>query len=153
MTPYRRWTRTSALLVLMFLAGCRGSGGPAKHPVKGSVRVNGQPAALVRVQFLHKDQTLPGNLKSPVGMTDEAGAFHLSTTGDKDGAVEGEYTVTFEWMSGNDLSAFDKLGGRFADEKTTKYKARVNVGANQLELFELTVPEAQILKQRPQPQR
>jgi 5-hydroxyisourate hydrolase-like protein (transthyretin family) len=109
--------------------------------------VNGKPAALVRVQFLHADQSLPGNLKMPVGMTDEAGVFHLSTTGDRDGAVPGEYTVTFEWMSANELAAFDKLGGKFA--KTTQYKVTVEAKENRLPPFDLTLPESAIVTKPP----
>jgi len=126
------------------ILGC-GSSGPRKYPVTGTVTVNGKPASLVRVQFLHADQSLPGNLKYPVGMTDEAGVFHLSTTGDKDGAVEGEYTVTFEWMSANELEAFDQLGGKFADPKTTTFRAKVEAKSNRLPPFEIVVPETAIV--------
>ncbi|AWM39998.1 hypothetical protein GobsT_15970 [Gemmata obscuriglobus] len=131
--------------------GC-GSSGPEKFPVIGTVTVNGKPAPLVRVQFRHADQSLPGNLKTPVGMTDESGTFHLSTTGDKDGAVAGEYTVTFEWMSGNDLGAWDKLGGKFAKPETSTFKVRVDPKANALPPFEITVPEAAIVTRPSRPQ-
>lgn len=132
-------------------AGC-GASGPKKYPVSGTVTVNGKPAALVRVQFRHADQSLPGNLKMPAGMTDESGAFRLSTSGDADGAVEGEYAVTFEWLSGNDLGAFDKLGGTFAKPDTTTFKARVEPKANALPPFEITTPESQIVTKPPRPQ-
>jgi hypothetical protein len=133
-----------ALLLLAGAAGC-GPDGPKKYPVSGTVTVNGKPAALVRVQFLHADQSLPGNLKSPVGMTDAAGEFHLSTSGDRDGAVPGDYAVVFEWMSANDLGAFDKLGGKFADPKAGPFKAVVEPKTNRLPPFEIAVPEADIL--------
>ena len=143
------WTRcVLALLMGLQLLGC-GSSGPKQYPVTGTVTVNGKPAALVRVQFLHADQSLPGNQKMPVGITDESGAFHLSTTGDKDGAVEGEYTVVFEWLSANDLGAFDKLGGKFADSKITKFKAKVDPKATTLPPFEITVPESSIVTKPP----
>ena len=139
------------MLVLVMglpLLGC-GSSGPNLYPVTGTVTVNGKPAALVRVQFLHADQSLPGNQKMPVGITDESGAFHLSTSGDKDGAVQGEYTVVFEWMSGNDLGAFDKFGGKFADPKITKFKAKVDPKATTLPPFEITVRESSIVTKPP----
>jgi 5-hydroxyisourate hydrolase-like protein (transthyretin family) len=142
-----RLLRTSPLLfVLLTAVGC-GESGPKKYPVSGTVTVNGKPAALVRVQFLHADQSLPGNLKMPVGMTDEGGVFRLSTSGDADGAVPGEYTVVFEWMSANDLGAFDKLGGRFA--KTTQYKVTVEAKDNRLPAFDLTLPESAIVTKPP----
>ena len=136
-------SRAISVLVLLVLCGCGGSDGPRKYPVTGKVLINGQPAAFVRVQFLHADATTPGNYKMPVGMTDTSGAFSLSTNGDKDGAVVGEYSVTFEWMSGNDLGAFDKLGGKFA--QTSQHKAKVEAKPNELPPFELTIPEKAIV--------
>jgi hypothetical protein len=135
-------------IAIVLATGC-GSSEPKKYPVTGTVTVNGKPAALMRVQFWHSDQTLPGNVKTPVGMTDEAGVFHLSTTGEKDGAVEGDYTVTFEWMSGNDLGAWDKLGGRFAKPQTSTFKVRVEPKSNNLGLFAITVPETDIITKPP----
>jgi 5-hydroxyisourate hydrolase-like protein (transthyretin family) len=134
------------LLALISAVGC-GESGPKKYPVSGAVTVNGKPAALMRVQFTHADQSLPGNLKMPVGMTDEAGVFHLSTSGDRDGAVPGEYTVTFEWMSANELAGFDKLDGKFA--KTTQYKVTVEAKDNRLPAFDLTLPESAIVTKPP----
>ena len=108
---------------------------------------NGKPAALVRVQFTHADASLPGNLKIPMGMTDEAGVFHLSTSGDRDGAVPGEYTVTFEWMSANELAAHDKFGGKFA--KSSLFKATVAATDNRLPPFDITLPESAIVTKPP----
>jgi 5-hydroxyisourate hydrolase-like protein (transthyretin family) len=138
----------TALVSGLFASGC-GSSGPKKYPVTGTVTVNGKPAALVRVQFLHADQSLPGNLKTPVGMTDDAGVFHLSTAGDKDGAVEGEYTVMFEWMSDNDLGAWDKLGGKFVKPETSRFKVQVEPKSNNLTPFDITISEADIVSKPP----
>lgn len=146
--------RLACLLVAAWSAsvtGC-GSSGPKQYPVSGTVTVNGKPAALVRVQFRHADQSLPGNLKMPAGMTDESGAFRLSTSGDADGAVEGEYAVTFEWLSGNDLGAWDKLGGKFAKLEASTFKVRVEPKANALPPFEITIPESQIVIRPSRPQ-
>lgn len=136
------------LVGLLLPMGC-GESGPRKYPVSGTVTVNGKPAALVRVQFRHADQTLPGNLKTPMGMTDETGAFQLSTSGDKDGAVPGDYTVTFEWMSANELSAYDKLGGKFASPAASQFKATVEAKSNQLAPFEIRLPESAIVNKPP----
>ena len=138
-------------IMLALIAGC-GPSGPKKHPVSGSVTVNGKPAPLMRVQFFHADQTLPGNLKMPVGMTDETGVFHLSTSGDKDGAVEGEYTVVFEWMSDNTLGQFDKLGGKFSSPASSKFKAKILPQKNELPQFEITVPESSMLNKSRKPE-
>jgi hypothetical protein len=144
-----------AALVLAALwgaLGCGGADGPKKYPVRGTVTVNGKPAQFVRVQFRHADQSLPGNLKQPVGMTDETGAFALSTSGDRDGAVPGDYTVTFEWLSGNDLGAHDRFGGRFAKPDAAARKVRVEPTANELPPFELTIPEAALVVKPARPQ-
>ena len=133
-------------LLPLLATGC-GESGPKKYPVSGVVTVNGKPAALVRVQFTHADTSLPGNLKTPMGMTDEAGVFHLSTSGDRDGAVPGDYTVTFEWMSANELAAYDKFGGKFA--KSSQFKATVDAKSNQLPPFEITLPESAIVTKPP----
>jgi hypothetical protein len=143
------WVRAYLVAFAVLLAAGCGSSGPKKYPVTGTVTVNGKPAALVRVQFRHADQTLPGNLKTPVGMTDETGVFHLSTDGDKDGAVEGEYTVTLEWMSGNDLGAWDKLGGKFAKPETSRFKVQVEPKSNNLTPFDITISEADIVSKPP----
>jgi hypothetical protein len=66
--------------------------------------------------------------------------FHLSTSGDRDGAVEGEYTVVCEWMSADDLGAFDRLGGKFADATASKFKVRVEPKANTVGPLEVTHP-------------
>jgi hypothetical protein len=140
------------LAALSGASGCGGADGPKKYPVRGTVTVNGKPAALVRVQFRHADQSLPGNLKVPAGMTDETGSFALSTSGDRDGAVPGDYTVTFEWLSGNDLGAYDRFGGRFAKPEPGSFKARVEPRDNDLPAFALTIPEGALVNKPVRPQ-
>ncbi len=132
--------------VMIGAVGCQ-TNGPRLYPVTGQVTVNGQPIALIRVQFRHTDQSLPGNLKMPVGITDASGMFALSTFGDNDGAVEGEYVVTFEWLSSNDLGAWDKFGGRFANPNRSTFKIRIEPKRNTLAPFELTIPETDIVNQ------
>lgn len=144
------WRALAAVLALCPV-GC-GESGPKLHPVRGTVTVNGKPAPFVRVQFRHANQELPGNLKSPVGMTDASGAFELSTSGDRDGAFEGDYTVTFEWLSGNDLGAYDRFGGRFAKPDASARKVRVEPKSNELPPFDLTIPEAALVNRPVRPQ-
>lgn len=136
---------------LFLLVGC-GQSGPKKYPVSGSVLVNGKPAALVRVLFFHEDQTLPGNLKMPMGMTNDQGVFHLSTVGAQDGAIEGKYTVAFEWMSDNTLGQYDKLGGKFANPKSSTFQITVASKPNDLAPFEITIPESAIINKQRRPE-
>lgn len=146
---YLRLRNNFPLLLPCLLIGCGGEAGPQKYQVSGSVLVNNQPAELVRVQFLHKDETVPGNLRMPAGMTDASGKFRLSTDGDGDGAVVGDYKVVFEWMSANDLGAYDKFGGKFAQPKSTTFEVQVEAKSNQLPPFELTIPESAIVSKPP----
>lgn len=135
----RYWLLSVAMVSsLGLVSGCE-SDGPELYPVRGQVLINGEPQPLVRVQFWHQDDSVTGNMKSPVGMTNDAGSFHLSTQGDDDGAVMGEYVVTFEWMSGNDLQAIDKLGGRFVDPARSRHRVTIVPGTNELEPMELTI--------------
>lgn len=137
-----------AWMLAGLLAGC-GSGGPPKHPVVGTVLVNGTPAARVNVCFQHTDPAVTGNARSPVAVTDEAGRFTLSTDGDKDGVVTGEYVVTFFWLSSNDPnSAYDRFGGAFGDAATSAHRVTVPV-AGELPPFKLDIDPKRLVDRKP----
>ena len=128
--------------------GC-GPRGPVKHQTSGIVRVNGQPAERMVVQLAAIGTPPQGNLAFPTGITDKNGKFSLSTEGERDGAVEGQYTVVFSWMSSPELDAFDMLGGSFADANNTNYKMVIPVKGS-VE-FDLSVPEKSIRRSRSNP--
>jgi len=135
-----------AVLVLVPLAGC-GKEGPALRPMRGTVRVNGRPAERVAVSFFHTDPSVKGNAAHPCAATDENGIFKLSTNADGDGAVEGEYTVTFTWQSDPDPErARDLFGGAYSDPKKTTFRVKVGAGATDVPVFELTADPAQAKK-------
>lgn len=123
---------------LVALAGC-GKGGPALQPVRGTVLVNGQPAERVAVSFQHADPSVKGNAAHPCAVTDATGAFRLSTNKDGDGAVEGEYVVTFTWWSDPDPDrARDLLAGSYSDANTSTFRVKVaGRGTTKLPPFEL----------------
>lgn len=125
---------------VLLAAGC-GRDGPVKHAVTGTVLVNGQPAGRVNVCLRHTDESVTGNARSPVSVTDESGRFTLSTDGAADGAVAGEYLVTFFWMSSNDpVGSYDRFGGAFGDQKTSRHRITVPVpGGGELEPFRLEI--------------
>lgn len=129
------------------LAGCGGRGGPSLFPVSGVVRVNGQPAERVTVNFQRTDPAATGNAAHPSAVTDASGRFQMSTERDGDGAAEGEYVVAFTWQSDPDSErATDLFTGRYRDSKTSKFRAKVGRGPIELEPFELTADPAQAKK-------
>jgi hypothetical protein len=131
---------------LLGLAGC-GNEGPVLHPVRGKVLVNGRPAERVVVAFYHSDPTVKGNAAHPCTVTNEAGEFQMSTNTDGDGAVEGEYIVTFIWWSDPDPDrAKDLLSSKYSDEKKSTFRAKVSKGATELPPFELTADPTQVKK-------
>ncbi|MFO0818246.1 MAG: hypothetical protein U1A77_09915 [Pirellulales bacterium] len=130
---------------LVGLTGCSGGGsGPVKHPVVGRFVVNGTPAEQVAVTFHHADGEKAGEYRYATAVTDQEGRFELSTTGDKDGAVEGTYRVTFSWLSSKDLDAYDMLSGAYSDPSQSKFTVTVPMTGAELPPFELNVPESQI---------
>lgn len=131
----------SLTLAAAALCGCGGppSDGLEKYPASGSVLVNGEPAAGVAVSFHNRDPKAPGNAARPVGVTDAAGRFVLSTNADKDGAVAGDYDVTFFWGTDPGPLAADRLAGRFATVAQSKTQAKLAARPNNLEPFRLEI--------------
>lgn len=128
-------------LVCFCLAGCGAEGdGLVKQQVTGSVLVNGRPLERVIVMFNHQDKSVKGNASRPIAATDADGRFSLSTSGTADGAVAGEYIITFELASANYASTADLFRGKYSTVAKSEYK--VVIGSDDVELppFELKVP-------------
>ncbi len=133
------------MLVLVSLVGCGASmEGPQKYPVSGTVLINGQPREQVAVQFHHLDDSVSGNLRFPTAVTDTSGRFELSSTGDRDGAVAGDYVVTFAWLSSADIDARDLLGGALSKPEASEFRVSVPIEGDELPPFALNVPESSI---------
>jgi hypothetical protein len=81
-----------ALIVLSFL-GCGGSESPKCHPVRGSVYRDGKPVQEAMV-VLHPADETDELTQRPMGYTDEAGQFAITTFERGDGAPVGRYSVT-----------------------------------------------------------
>jgi hypothetical protein len=118
----------------LLLAGCGGGidDGLVKHPVTGVVRVDGQPEAGVRVRLFRQGTAGDSNADTPVGVTDDQGRFALSTNGERDGAVEGTYKVTFFWPDSNGPGGKNQLDGEAGNPRTTPYAVSVAPGPNVL---------------------
>lgn len=84
--------QVSVLLCSALAAGC--SSGPKTYTVKGKVTLNGQPLPDADVIFL----PLTEGSRQATGRTAEDGSFTLSTFGDGDGAMAGEYKITVNYV-------------------------------------------------------
>jgi hypothetical protein len=134
-------------LALVALAGCSGDQGPPLYQTTGVVRINGQPAERVTVNFQRTDAAVGGNAAHPGAVTDASGQFRMSTNKEGDGAAEGEYVVTFTWQSDPDSEkAKDLFGGKYRVPKTSTFRAKVGNGPTELEPFELSIDPAQAKK-------
>jgi hypothetical protein len=138
-----------ALLAAVSLsAGCGGKKEVPCYPVSGQVLVRNQPAAGA-VVILHPRSSDERIAKlRPYGVVGADGRFQLNCYTVEDGAPAGEYAVTVVWDSMTPASSessdpeaavavADRLGGRFADPKTTTLSATIKTGENALTPFEL----------------
>jgi len=150
---YSKWPKQLLLGLVVAFSGCSGDSGDGlkKYPVHGSVLVNGKPASGVVVTFNNLDQAAPGNAARPVARADADGRFELSTNGEKDGAIEADYSVTFFWPSDDGPIPSDLLEGRFMDPGNSSVKSQVKPGENELEPFQLTFEATPERKQRVHP--
>lgn len=84
-------TRFASLALVVSLVGCSGSKGPATAKVSGVVKHNGAPVDGATIVF----SPVAGG-RPATAVSDSQGHYDLSTYGDKDGAVPGDYKITVE---------------------------------------------------------
>lgn len=87
--------KTSAFrfgICALLFAGANGCGGSGPVPVKGIVRLNGEPLAHASVTFIAQDE----GGRDATGTTDAKGVFQLSTFKPGDGALRGNYKVVIQ---------------------------------------------------------
>lgn len=149
--PGSPWLPPIFATLVLALSGCsRGvDDGLTKYPVHGQVLINGDPAEGVAVNFNNTDPKVPGNAARPVAVTDPDGRYTLSTNAEKDGAVEGEYVVTFFWPSDDGPMPLDRLKSRFSDAARSAHKVRVEPKENDITPFRLEMNPKQILPPSP----
>ena len=109
------WRASRAILTIAIISASCGCNRPTEIPVvpaRGTVTVNGKPAANVFLVFHPVTNKKDLRELAPYGWTDQEGRFALSTRGDADGAPVGEYVVTLEWPAPMDQASDDPEGMR-----------------------------------------
>ncbi len=94
--PTRNLARHRCLLVspvlLLYVLGCSADDGLGRrYPVSGTVKYKGEPVAKGQISFV---PAKGGNTQGASGVI-ENGSFSLSTLAPGDGALPGDYKVTF----------------------------------------------------------
>jgi len=129
----RRCLWTVTVCILLLSTGCREEQKSFRKvvvPVKGTITVDGKaPTSPIKI-----DVHLLGaaDLEHPTassGLSDDKGAFVLSTYDTGDGVPVGEYALTYFWGDFNMVSmrygGKDKLNKRYSkpEDAVTKFKA------------------------------
>ena len=140
-----RWCLAAAVLACGL--GCSSDG---LHRVQGKVLLADGRATEGAVVTFHPRGADPVQAQRPSAIVAADGTFSL-TTGTQQGAPAGDYVVTVVWpgdppaaKSKGTISTNvdepdrpDRLGGRYADVKTSTLRATVRPGNNQLSPFEV----------------
>ena len=133
-SPCSVWWTFFAGSLLAFSIGC-GESEVKRYPISGIVFIDGKPAERVLVQLTRIGASSGLNNDSyPSGLSDASGQFIVGKEQGAVGAVEGDYVVTFTWISGPELEAFDKLKGVYSSVANSKI--RLKVPAEDLEKLE-----------------
>lgn len=133
------------MLVFMLISGCGARDGELVrlpvNPVSGKVLHKKQPAEGAIVVF-HKVGTNERKAIKPFAQTTADGTFQINYYNRGDGAPKGEYRATVVWPTpppdhSPDLPGPDRLRGRYADPKTSKWRIKVDDKPLELEPFEI----------------
>jgi len=146
-----------ACVAVVGIAGC-GSDRLATVPARGTVRVDGKPVAGVQVVFhpVNAGDTRLEKLR-PTARTGSDGTFAIGTYAMADGAPVADYVITAEWFGGGPQAStsesddpeaaaaatateVDRLGGRFANPETSRFKASIGRMSSSIPPLDLTTP-------------
>jgi hypothetical protein len=150
-TDHRRFERRhvvrATLTVFGFcvlFTGCSRSARAPVYPAHGQVFLNGKPLAEAIVTFHHErgNDTAP----LPSGHTDAEGHYKLTSYATGDGAPEGTYGISLVCFraqpirKGGDSDATNVVPARYANAATSKLKATIVRGDNELPSLQLKSP-------------
>ncbi|MBN9523674.1 hypothetical protein J0H58_35045 [bacterium] len=141
--PAPRTPPLVGLLLGVTLLGPAGCGTPDGRlplvPVKGKITVGGRAPVDARVRFHPQDPATAAHGVNPSARVRADGTFEGGSYVKGDGVPAGEYVLTVTWdeSTGRDGEMVDRLGGRFADPKKSRWRVRVEAPATELEPFNI----------------
>jgi hypothetical protein len=148
MTHVRRMIRALALIALVGCGGCRGDDRLDVNAVRGQVTYRGQGVPNATV-VLHPVGEAAKKLRKmrPYAYADEQGRFEIKTYVTGDGAPPGEYEVAIIATANGDrddpqaasrsVRLPTPVVQKYANQKTSGIRIRVEPGPNDLEPFVL----------------
>ena len=133
----------SAIAVLLFALGCSSEeSGPACFPVRGEVRLDGEPLGEAMILFHPVDKNSPTAVK-PLANSDLDGRFEMTTFQRHDGAPPGEYAITVELRAlrpdGDEMirDGRNLLPGHYRDPARSGFKFMVKNEPNEVPVINL----------------
>jgi hypothetical protein len=133
-----------AILLCCVASGCR-EGKIATYPVTGSVTVGGKPFLGARVMLVPVGGSEKFQKERPLGFTDAAGQFQLTTFVAGDGAPAGDYQVMVRAADPDprkpeQLQAYrgrPRIDPKYSSPETSGLTAKVDAAPTQLPPFAL----------------
>lgn len=127
-----------AVSTVLTVAGCSGEEQPFRKETSGltgQVFVDGVPVPAkspLKVECHNVNGIDKEHPTLSSALTGVDGKFEISTYESGDGVPAGDYVITFEWGKMNLIAGSydgpDKLGGKYSDSKTSKFKITVTPG-------------------------
>jgi hypothetical protein len=113
----------------LLLLGC-GDAGPKVYPVTGTVKYEDGSVPVGEIVEVHFQPSGSKPATNPAtGAIQPDGSFRLSTFGPEDGALPGEYKVTFNILKAY-IGAESLVAPEYADVARTPVTAQVKPGRN-----------------------
>lgn len=106
-----------SMLVLLVLLGC-GASGPPMGQVSGRITYKDQPVPKATISFMPKAV----GARPAIGISDDAGYYHLTTTNPRDGALVGEHVVAIVAKAAYDGPLPPGAGAAMLEELETQGK-------------------------------
>lgn len=122
-----RAARSATLFAVAALVGCSGADVPMQKTVKvsGSVLLDGKLVEGLDIRFIPADKTNFKLDETPLGRTDAAGKFTLTTYYNGDGAPPGDYLVAVSYPDQVPVSEeADETATAIAAAKAKKERAK-----------------------------